>query len=153
MTSEVCPLLLTRVHVKALTLFIDQPPGLVDLSTAKKLRDATFVCTAGPQWITATLQTITRNHRNFQQLSIGAHNIFNSPDLASIKNRIGGDDYLAWLELDRFLAQLHESRSVRLNVLFRKNEEKVRCCAKWLLPEVMTRGILGLEQSRVVVGA
>ena len=113
------------------------------------LRDATFVCASGPQWITPALRTITRNHRNFQQVSIGARKTFKSPDLSSVKDRIGESDHLAWLELDHFLAQLHESRSIRLKVLFRENEEKTRSCAEWLLPEVMAGGIVDLEKYRV----
>jgi hypothetical protein len=121
------------------------PPDLIDLSKATKLRDLVFECATNPRWITMALRTIGRNHQNLQQLSIRAPGNFDSSELASIKREIGEDGYMGWLELDRFLAQFHDVRSIRPKVLFRGEEQRARSCAKLLLPEIMAGGIVDLE--------
>ena len=95
------------------------------------------------------LRTIPRNHRNFKQLSIGAPEILGRTprllDPTNIKHAVGEAGYLGWLELDRLLVQLHESRSIRPKVLIRGDGQKVRSCMENLLPEVTTRGIFDEE--------
>ena len=53
---------------------------------------------------------------------------------------------MGWLELDRFLTQLHESHSICLEV-FHWDERAVKSCVECLLPEVVTRGIVDLGSS------
>ena len=144
MTPQVFPPT-TRIHVDGLLPVTDQPPDLIDLSKATKLRGVVFECATNPQWVTMALRTIGPNHRSFQQLLVRAPGTFDTSDLASIKLEIGEASYLGWLELDRFLAQLHEVRSIRPKVLFRVDEQRARSCAKLLLPEVMTEGIVDLD--------
>ena len=129
-------------------LIVDESPDSIDLSKATRLRHAVFICKSDPRLITMALRTITRNHRNFKRLSIGAPKTLGSRvftprrlDLANIKHAVGEAGYLGWLELDRLLAQLHESRSIHLNVLIRGGGQEVRGCMEHLLPEVVTVGI------------
>ena len=147
MISQVC-LLPAHVHVNGLPTFIDQPPDLIDLSKATKLGNVAVVCASNPQWVTMALRTIGPNHQSFKQLSVRAPGIFNNLGLASIKHQMGEADYLGWLELDHFLAQLHELRSIRPKVIFRGDGQKARSCAGLLLPEVTTGGIVDLENSQ-----
>ena len=140
----VCPLR-SLIHINSSTLLVARPPGLIDLSKATKLRSVAFASESEPRLITMALQTITRNHQSFQQLSIGAASILDSPNLATIKSKVGEAGYLGWLELDRFLAQLHELRSIRPKVVFRGDRQRARSCAELLLPE--TGGIVDLENS------
>ena len=142
---EACLSVSRRICTDGLPLFSDGSPDFVDLSKATGLRSVVFPYSSNPRFITMALQTITPDHRNFQQLSISAYKILKNPDPTSIKDEIGEADYLAWLELDCFLAQLHELHSVRPKVLFRGDDEIARSCAEWLFPEAMTGGIVDLE--------
>ena len=58
--------------------------------------------------------------------------------------------YQGWLELDRVLALLWESHSIRPRVIYnvrvRKEKGKARRRVKSLLSEVTARGIVDLEQ-------
>ena len=138
------------IYADGLPLFADESSCFVDLSKATGLRSVVFLRSSDPQWIATTLRTITCNHRNFQQLSIHAQRTLDSEDLVAIKDDIGEDGYIGWLELDHFLAQLHELHSTRLKLLFRGDEQRARSCAELLLPEVMAGGIVDLENSHAV---
>ena len=65
-----------------------------------------------------------------------------------VREAVGGIAYPEWLELDCLLAQLHESHSIRLKVLynvpFDTDGSRERRRMEVLLPEVMTRGIVDL---------
>jgi len=68
------------------------------------------------------LRTVTPNHRNLQQISLDTSNIalcldFDHIDSANIRDVIGKTIHAEWLKLDRLLAQLRESHSIRLEVL------------------------------------
>ena len=144
MKPQVFPLT-TRVDADGLLPFTDQPPDLIDLSKATKLRGVVFECATNPRWVTMALRTIGPNHQSFRQLLVRAPGTFDTSDLASIKREIGEVGHQGWLELDRFLTQLHEVRSIRPKVFFRVDEQRARSCAKLLLPEVTTGGIVDLD--------
>ena len=134
------------LDIDGLLLFTDEPQGPIDLSKATKLRNAAFVCNLDPRLITSTLRTISRKHANFQQLSINSTNTrrclyFFAP--AKVKFLLGQGAYMWWLDLDRFLAQLHELHSIRMKV-FSGDTLVVRSSVEYLLPEVTTRGIIEL---------
>jgi hypothetical protein len=155
-TAYVCPFR-SRVHTDGLHLFVDTDS--IYLSKATKLRDAVFVCNSHPGTITTALRTAGRNHKDFQQLSIGApgtvwrsmafdpspHPIL--PESASVGAAVGKGGYLAWLELDRVLVQLHESHSIRPKVLVQGDKQTARSWMECLLPEVVIGGIADLEES------
>ena len=129
-------------------------PPLVDLSKATHLKDIAFVCKSNPKWITASLRTITHNHRNFQRVSIvDPELLYHSSPLwpanpAGIIHVVGETAYREWLELDRLLTKLSESHSIRPEVLYNLLPSMDR---KWandlvesLLPELTMRGLARL---------
>ena len=120
----------------------------IDLSKAKNLKEVTFPCKLGLEWITATLQTITRDHKTFQRISLNTfHTLYFSipVDPSGISDR-------KWLELDRTLCRLLEAHSIRLGVLrdapmFHEEieaENRARSSLASLLPLVTGRGIVDL---------
>ena len=75
--------------------------------------------------------------------------ISRSIDSSNIIHAIGETTYRAWLELDRLLAQLSESHSIRPEILcdvpvsvYRK---EARGSMEILLPELMKRGLVEVE--------
>ena len=149
MDSQVCALP-ARVHIDGLPPYIAEPPEIIDLSKATKLRDVTFGCSFNPRWVTTALRTVGCNHRSFQQFSVCA-TVIDGSDLASIEPTVGKAGYSAWLELDRFLAQLHELHSIRPKVNFRdRDRQTARGCAEFFLPKAMTGGIVDLEDYHVL---
>ena len=97
------------------------------------------------------LKTITSEHRDPQQVSIHFPPDFTSIDL---EIRFGEAPASAreWWDLDRFLVQLWESRSIRpkitSNSVLLREAQAVRCCVEYLLPEVTKRGVdyYGIQQ-------
>ena len=101
-----------------------------------------------------TLNTITSNHRDLQQVSIRL-----APDLACItpeyyaiveqriENAIPG---ARWLDLDRLLVNLWESRATRIKVMYHQPElTRAKAMKDWamhLLPELTKRGIVDLVE-------
>lgn len=63
---------------------------------------------------------------------------------------IGEAYHAEWLELDRLLAQLRESHSIRLRVMYEApssmDRELARGYMKCLLPEVITRGTVEMVE-------
>ena len=112
------------------------------------------MCESDPQWITAALQTVTHDHRNLRRVSIlvsemlHAHNS-RSIDSSNIIHAIGETTYRAWLELDRLLAQLSESHSIRPEILcdvpVSVYMKEARGSMEILLPELMKRGLVEVE--------
>ena len=98
-------------------------------------------------WIITALRTITPKHRDFRQISIHVYfdSAFNGAAGADIRQIIGEQNFGRWLELDRFLVQLWESRSIRPRILHHtlplKGNEWERECVGCLLPEMMGMGI------------
>jgi len=120
----------------------------VDLSRATSLRDVSFrVNTCCVDWIATALQTITPEHLDLRQVSI--HVYFDSAHSvgANVRQSIGEHLCGQWLRLDRLLAQLWESHSIRPKiqyyVLFRKDKDVSDCMGR-LLPKAMGRRIIDL---------
>ena len=121
----------------------------IDLSKAKKLKNVTFLSKSqSVDWIAAALQTITPKHRDLRRISI--HVLFD-PALTTIGANIAeivGEQILGqWLDLDRLLVQLWESRSIRPTVITMTlggEQRDTRNCIGCLLPESTTRGIIDL---------
>ena len=127
---------------------------LVDLSRATRLKDVVFrVDLYDVEWITATLQTIPREHHDLQRISIHVPYYLALFDVgADIGRMIEGEIRGHWLGLDRLLVQLWESRSIRTKFLYvtlRETEQDIqdiRECIEGLLPEMMKRGVIDVGQ-------
>jgi len=124
----------------------------INLSTAKRLEEVTFVCGGmDVAWVVAALQSVTLNHRNLQQISVHP---FPDPGrfylyLADMRRATAEGIDGQWFELDHLLAQLWESYSIRPNILYYhpplgENGEGLRTWLVDLLPETMSRGIADL---------
>jgi len=137
----------TLVHIcvrtNNLTLFQACSDPSSYLSTATRLRDLIFQ--PGSQrvkWITMALQTITPEHRDLRRISIQVHYAFIYYGMG-FREFIGEVACREWLDLDRLLVQLWESRSIRPRVGSRGMEwdstlQFIGC----LLPEITKRGIV-----------
>ena len=146
------------VRTNYLSPFADKPLlGLIDLSKATELKDLVFVCEANPEWIIMALQTVTRDHRNLRCVTIveaQALYTFSSrnPVSPNIVHGIGETAYRAWLDLDRFLCQFSETRSILLEVLYdapdstQMDEEEARSSMESLIPELIKRGLVELAE-------
>ena len=133
-----------------LTSFVENPSfKSIDLSKVKNLKEVTFSCKLGLEWIVTTLQTITRNHKSFQRISLDTSSTLYYFIPANPSGNINDRE---WLELDRTLCQLLESHSIRLGVLrdapmFHEEieaENRARSSLASLLPLVTGRGIVDL---------
>lgn len=133
-----------------LTAFADRSPAgeSINLSKATKLKDVVFGTHLDPKWIIASLRAVTHDHRDLQQITITIPYVLYHLDPQFVDgvrfmHTDGEAMYQRWLELDRVLAQMRESRSVRLKVLYNSPstmERRARGCVEELLPEVTTRG-------------
>jgi hypothetical protein len=87
----------------------------VDLSKATKLKDVGF--RPGPQrieWVTAAPQTTTPKHQDLRQITIHIpYGLTLTGISANIGQPIAKVRYEQWLDLDRLLVNLWESRSIR----------------------------------------
>jgi len=119
---------------------------LFNLSGATKLGDVVFRPTSlGIRWITMALQTITPEHRSLSQISIYVPDYLAGAKVdANVKESIGEANFSQWLDLDHFLVQLWESRSVRPNVIRAAVGRGMRDCIGSLLPEITKRGMIDL---------
>ena len=120
----------------------------VNLDKATKLKDVTLICLLRPGWVLRTLRTVTQNHRELEWITLSVLSNWGFSQRNDVRGAVGETTYLEWLELDRLLAQLHESHSIRLKVLYDVEESRERRRMKVLLPEVMTRGIVDLVEER-----
>ena len=136
-------------------------PRSIDLSKATKLSEAAFPCESNPQWIITTLQTISRDHRNLQQISLNASHALRAVNSdrfvpADPARAIGEAAYQEWLELDRSIVRLWESHSIRLKAEHDAStfggemvaKDEARKCLECLLPEVTDRGIVDLVKRK-----
>lgn len=104
----------------------------------------------GTKWITLALRTITPKHQNLGRISISVHrysSIVVIGGLGDVKQVIGGQTIGQWLELDRLLAQLWESHSIRPEILYRAVppwDRTMTDLVGWLLPETTGGGIINL---------
>ena len=120
----------------------------VNLDKATKLKYVALVCLLQPGWVFRTLRTVTQNHRELEWITLSVFSSWGLSNRNDVRGAVEETTYLAWLELDRLLAQLHESHSIRLKVLYDVDESRERRRMKVLLPEVMTRGIVDLVEDR-----
>jgi len=96
-------------------------------------------------WITLALQTITSEHRDFQQISIKfPHQLHPIATRDSVKQRVGEVAFGQWMDLDWLLIQFWESREIRPKIMYPVAMGKgvARAYAGALLPEVTERGII-----------
>ena len=123
---------------------------LIDLSKATKLQDVMLVRVPNLRWITAILRTITRDHKNLQRITIDASDVLNEAEFddtlfADPSDILGRTTYERWLELDHLLAQLWESHSICLEVLYGgalplTDENIPRSWIRRVLPVVVGKG-------------
>ena len=81
------------------------------------------MCRYDTQWITATLRTIGHDHKNLQRVSIMVpdvlyHSNIHRTNPADFIRTLGETVYQEWLELDKLLAQLQESHSIRPEIQY-----------------------------------
>jgi len=95
------------------------------------------------------LQTITPEHRNLHiSIYVSEYLAYVGLD-SNVKQTIGEANFQQWLDLDRFLVQLWESRSARSKVirtLLRSEKRGMRDCIGCLLPEMMRRGMIDFAE-------
>ena len=144
-------------RTNGLFLFVDELPlDPIDLSTVTGLKYVALGWRRSPQWVAMTLRTITRKHRNLQQISLNARwesyirLIDSGNDPTNLRNAIGETLYQGWLELDEVLVQLWESHSVRSEVVYDACREicgrKAGRRVENLLSGAMARGIVHLVE-------
>jgi hypothetical protein len=64
---------------------------------------------------------------------------------ADVREEVGEVGCGEWLELDRFLVQLWESRRIHLMAVLRKGQD-MRSSIECLLPEITKRGMIDLVE-------
>ena len=101
------------------------------------------------EWVTATLKTITPQHRDLQQIAIYP-DIWDHDDGAGFEQIIYTTPGAQWLDVDRLLVQFWDSRSIRSKVMYLpvvENEKmEIKDRAGRLLPELTKRGIIDLVE-------
>ena len=127
--------------------FLDVPKStLFTLSKATKLRDVVFrLGSRRVEWAATALQTIGHEHRDLRWVSIDAAPsattipAFIYPEVGRV---IGEENFRHWLDLDRSLVHLQESRSIRVKAIrpFQRNDPYNVDCIRLLLPEITKRG-------------
>ena len=145
----------TYIQINGLPMFVGKSlAGSIDLSKAKKLQDAEFGCRVYPPLITATLRTITDDHRNLRRIALDMLDVLivpypNYSDPTSFVRAIGAT-HGEWLELDRVLARLWRAHSIHVKVLYNapaSMDGKIsRGCVESLLPELMRKGVVDLTR-------
>ena len=123
----------------------------IDLSKATRLKDVGFLSKSlSVDWITTTLQTITIKHRDLQRISI---RMLLDPALTTIgvnvMEMVGERILGQWLDLDRLLVQLWESRFIRPTVITMTlggEQRGAGNCIGCLLPEITMKGIIDLAE-------
>ena len=116
------------------------------------MNNATLTCVLDPGWITLTLKTITRDHRNLQLITLDASEVltvlqdnYDDDHPTTPVDVLGQNMFNSWIELDLLLAKLSESHSFNLEVLYdlydvMPDEDQARSWAECLLPEFMGKG-------------
>ena len=113
---------------------------------ATKLKNVIFDCDLDPGWITLTLETITREHRNLQLVNIDVSDVLLDINIddADPEDVLGQDTYGRWMELNLLLARLCESHSISLELWYDArdvmDEDDARSLLECLLPKVMGKG-------------
>ena len=133
-----------------LTPFLGERSTSIDLSKAIKLKEMVFRPNSrNVEWITMALQTITRKHQDFRQVSINV----DCSDISSIscvgdniRKMLGERVYGQWLDLDHFLDQFLGSPPIHPKVVcivpegLHDMEDHFGC----LLPVLTKRGRIDL---------
>ena len=126
-------------------MFLDEyPQGFINLSKATKLKGVQFSCQLDPQWITTTLRTITRNHKDLRHVLLDVLRVphISFIDPGGFNHAFGDTIYAEWLELDRLFVQLSLSHPIFLTVLYPTPlRGSAGACVEGLLPEATTRGV------------
>ena len=116
------------------------------------MNNVTLTCVLDPGWITLTLKTITRDHRNLQLITLDASEVltvlqdnYDDDHPTTPVDVLGQNMFNSWIELDLLLAKLSESHSFHLEVLYdlydvMPDEDQARSWAECLLPEFMGKG-------------
>ena len=116
----------------------------LDLSKATKLQEITFrSISLSVEWITTTIQTTAPKHRELRKISIRVPYFLTSFNVDIKESAI----YREWLDLDRLLVQLRESRSTPPRVIctaWLGQAGSMIIFTKWLLPELTKRGAVDL---------
>ena len=94
-----------------------------DLSTATKLKEVVFNCGGSLRWVNAAIESITS--KDLEWVTIASLHIL--------------VNYGEWWDLDRLLAQLWTSRSIRPTVSFSRMSKMIGLAPK-LLPELTKKG-------------
>ena len=131
----------------------DYTPASIDLSKTTKLKDVIFrPGSLNIKWVIMALQTIAPKSRDLPQISI--HVPYTSALTVTgpnVRRSVGERDFEQWLELDRLLVQLWESRSAHPKILCtvwkgEKEKEDLRDYIKHLLPEITKKVIIDLAE-------
>ena len=105
-----------------------------------------------PGCILAPLQTITHDNRELERITLTILSSQGLDDPEEVKYVGGGTVCPEWLEIDRLLAQLSESHSIRVKVVYDIREDtnggRERSRVKIPFPEMMTRGIVDLVEGK-----
>ena len=123
-------------------------PALIDLSKATKLRCIVFQpVSLTVTWVIAALRTITPEHRDLRQISVHVPGYIALVDAsAGLEQAVGKAVYRQWLDLDRLLVQLWESRSIRPKLVpglpMENRKQNIAC----LFPEMTKRGVIDLAE-------
>ena len=126
-------------------------PGLtfIDLSKATRLAAVAFrVDGCSVEWVTTALQTIPPGHRDFRRVSIYAPRHLTGAG-ADVKQTIAEQFLSQWLDLDRLLVRLWETRSIRPEVVCvrpHKNKQIMMDSMGCLLPELTKREVIDLVE-------
>ena len=135
-----------RHHTDNSSLFqVGSAPGSLDLSKATRLRDLVFRPESrSAEWITMALRTITPEHQDFRRITI--HIPFYLTFFgAGARQSLGETAFRQWLDLDRILVRIWDSRAIRPNVgcvRLGQRRESTKLCIGSLLPEITKRGII-----------
>ena len=136
-------------------IFAEPLSGSINLSKSTMLKDAMFECRIDPGWITLTLNTLTRDHRNLQLVAIDTSDVLSTihvnANSADPRDILGQDRFKKWLELDLLLAGLCESRSISLEIPYEADylmdDGDAKSWLKRLFPEVVGKGRAELIRS------
>ena len=121
--------------------------GPVDLSAAKRLKRVEIEFNSdsySAAWVTATLDTITPEHRDFKLVSIYFTDLLQDTSLVGLTKEA---TYSQWMDLDRNLVRLWESHAIRTKVAFNVYEGQTRVTyddMKYLFREMTTKGRIEL---------
>jgi hypothetical protein len=139
----------TCIRADSLPLSLGQlGSAFVDLSKATKLKDVVFRPESKTvEWVTVALKTVTPAHRDLRQISIHIPYYLTLPRVyTNLRQGIGKASSEEWLDLDRLLVQLWESRSIRPRFVC-MTKGTLGVSIGYYLPEMTRRGIGDLGES------